>query len=217
MFGSTLRSGEFIFGSERGRMSLASADVTSEQVMEDGVTYTNITITSSLSGLAPDSLLTKSFSKIARAVGPASDRFHTTLRTSDAALAAEWVAVLRNVCGRQRSSGLEKLQSLILRGEVSYGSPSTSQCRTARRFTVAPLVHSTVRPPAVPQPAHATACRSHIAAFQRTGLGRAALGWAAINRHTPSHYSHRSVPHRYAVLCPSPGMRPIAPIVSGAG
>jgi hypothetical protein len=39
-FGATLRSGEFIFGQERGRMPLANASVTCERASEEGVQYT---------------------------------------------------------------------------------------------------------------------------------------------------------------------------------
>ena len=57
--GSSLRAGDFIFGQERGRMSLANAECVSESVREDGRLYTQITLTGALSGLSQDSFMQK--------------------------------------------------------------------------------------------------------------------------------------------------------------
>ena len=57
--GSSLRAGDFIFGQERGRMSLANAECVSESVREEGRLYTQITLTGALSGLSQDSLMQK--------------------------------------------------------------------------------------------------------------------------------------------------------------
>ena len=72
--------------------------------------------------MSADSMMSRGISRIARVVGPASDRFHTTLRIDNASLAEEWLALLKNACGRQRNQGMEKLQGFISRGEVRCGA-----------------------------------------------------------------------------------------------
>ena len=121
--GSTLRTGDFIWGREVGRMPMSMADVSSERVNDDGTTYTYITVTGGISGgFTPDSFVTKGIASVARAVERGSDRFKALLRTSDEALAAEWLAVLRTACGRQRSHGIEKLQAAIAQGDASLAA-----------------------------------------------------------------------------------------------
>lgn len=61
---------------------------------------------------------TKGISAISRTFERGSDRFRALLRTRDAALAAEWIAVLHAACGRQRAHGMEQLQSAIISGDV---------------------------------------------------------------------------------------------------
>ncbi|KAL1530538.1 hypothetical protein AB1Y20_001439 [Prymnesium parvum] len=117
--GSTLRSGDYIFGERRGSMSLAHATVALETVSVDGVPHAQITLTSSPSGLSANSLIGAGMGKLARAVGPASDRFHTVLRMSDLALGAEWASMLKRSCGTHLSRSFHQLHSLISRGEVS--------------------------------------------------------------------------------------------------
>ena len=109
--GSTLRTGDFIWGREVGRMPLAMADVHAERVNDDGKPYVYITVTGGAGSFSPESFVTKGLASVARAVERGSDRFKVLLRTQDDALAAEWLAVLRTACGRQRSQGIEKLQA----------------------------------------------------------------------------------------------------------
>jgi hypothetical protein len=87
-------------------------------VVDDGVQYHSICVTGGMGSLAPGSLLTRGIASFARAVERGSDRFKAVLRTSDPSLAAEWIAVLRTVCGRQRAQGIERLQCAIAAGEV---------------------------------------------------------------------------------------------------
>ncbi len=113
--GSSLRTGDYIFGREHGRMALGNAGVESE-VVEDssGKVYTQITLSSST-----DSMLAKGMSKLSRAVERGSDRYRATLRTADKAVAAEWLAVLGAACGRQRDAGMEKLYAAISSGDAA--------------------------------------------------------------------------------------------------
>ena len=110
--GQTPRSGDHIFGKEVGRMPLAHADVHAERVLEDGVVYTYLSIN------AATTALTTAASTFARAFERSSDRFKALLRTSDEGVAAEWLAVLRTVCGRQSDRSIQKLQAAIQQGEV---------------------------------------------------------------------------------------------------
>ncbi len=82
------------------------------------MSYTYITLTAGMKGMAADSLVSKGVSRIAQSLGPGSERFHAVLRTPNAQLAAEWVAVLRSVCGAQRASRFGQLHSAIQNGEA---------------------------------------------------------------------------------------------------
>lgn len=75
-------------------------------------------MTGGVGSLAPGSFLTRGIASFARVSERGSDRFKALLRTSDAKLAAEWIAVLRTACGRQRSQGFERLQTAIAAGDV---------------------------------------------------------------------------------------------------
>ncbi len=112
--------GESIFGYERGRMPLVNASIHSECVVEDSVEYTHITLTASISGFDADSLFNKSVSKLASIGGEKfnSDRYRAVLRTHDAQLAAEWVAMLRSTCGAQRASVMGSLEQAIANGDT---------------------------------------------------------------------------------------------------
>ena len=96
------------------------------QVAEDGVSYTYITLTAGMKGMAADSLVSKGVSRIAQSLGPGSERFHAVLRTPNAQLAAEWVAVLRSVCGAQRASRFGQLHSAIQNGEAERAAELAS-------------------------------------------------------------------------------------------
>ena len=100
-------------------MPLGTANVTTERVREpDGTWCTLITVRAGAAGFATESLVTKSIAKVARTMERGSNHFKATLRTTDEALAAEWLAVLRAACGRQRTAGIERLQAAISQGEV---------------------------------------------------------------------------------------------------
>lgn len=99
-------------------MPLAMADVSTERVNDDGTLYVYITVQGGAGSFAPDSFVTKGLASVARALERGSDRFKVTLRTPDEALAAEWLAVLRTACGRQRTLSLEKLQAAIALGDA---------------------------------------------------------------------------------------------------
>tara|TARA_B110001452_G_scaffold59625_1_gene46423 strand:- start:375 stop:3281 length:2907 start_codon:yes stop_codon:yes gene_type:complete len=115
--GATIRSGEFIFGQERGRMAMANADVAADVVSESGRRYTQLTLTGALSGLDHGSMLQKGINKISK-VSEGTSRFKAVLRTEDPAEAAEWVAVLRHVCGHQRQQSYAKLEAAISTGDA---------------------------------------------------------------------------------------------------
>jgi hypothetical protein len=104
-------------------MPLQSADVHVERVTDDGIPYIYITITAGAAGgFSPDSFVTKGLSTVARAFERGSDRFNALLRTRDESLAAEWTAVLRTTCGRERTHNIEKLQAAIAQGDVQLAS-----------------------------------------------------------------------------------------------
>ena len=88
------------------------------QVVDEGVPYFHICVTGGMGSLAPESIITRGIASISRAVERGSDRFQALMRTRDERLAAEWIAVLRSVCGRQRSQGIDRLQHAIAAGEV---------------------------------------------------------------------------------------------------
>jgi len=130
--GSSLRAGEFIFGQERGRMPLANADVYAEKVNE----WFHITLTAPLHndalGISPDSLFSKGLAKITLGIGANSDRFKATLRTQDAALAAEWAAVLRSACGAMMEKRYSKLHAAIAQGNDSAAAAIATELALLR-------------------------------------------------------------------------------------
>lgn len=139
--GSSLRSGEFVFGQERGRMSLANAECASESVREEGKAYTQLTLTGALSGLSQDSLMQKGLSKLSKVSEMGVARFKAVLRTDNAAEAAEWCAVLRFACGAQRQQGYARLQAAITDGDVS-----TAASMAQELARIAAVVPSLQRP-----------------------------------------------------------------------
>ena len=116
--GTTLSTGEFIFGTERGRMPLQSAEVSMETAQEGGQTWHHITLTSYLDGVSHDSGVYKAISTIAIGLGAGNDRFRAVLRTTDGTLAQEWVAVLKYACGFQRERETHRLLEMIAAGDT---------------------------------------------------------------------------------------------------
>lgn len=108
----SVRSGDYIFGKEVGRMPLGAANVTTERVREaDGTYVTLIQVTAGAGGFSTESLVTRGLAKVARTLERGSNYFKATLRTTDEDLANEWLAVLRAACGRQRTAGIQRLQA----------------------------------------------------------------------------------------------------------